>query len=316
MTGPLSRALVLTAGLGTRLRPLTAARAKPAIPLAGVPLVARIIGWLVDHGVTELVLNLHYKPDTIAAIVGDGRHLGAHVRYSWEQPAVLGSAGGPRHAAPLLGADAFLIVNGDTLTDLDVRALAAAHARSGALVTMALTLNTAPDRYGGVRLDRSGRVLGFATRGPDAVGSYHFIGVQVASADAFAPVQPGEVRSSVGDVYNQLLISRPGSIRGHICDAAFWDIGSVNDYWRTSVAFRAGGDPGTLLGLGRDVHIDPTAMVRDSIVWDRVTVGAHAVLDGCIVTDDVTVPSGAEYRHAMLLCGPEQHLTVVPRPHD
>lgn len=316
MTAPLSHALVLTAGLGTRLRPLTSARAKPAIPLAGVPLVERIIGWLVSHGVTELVLNLHYKPDTIAAIVGNGRHLGASVRYSWEQPAVLGSAGGPRHAAPLLGADAFLIVNGDTLTDLDVRELADAHARSGALVTMAVTPNTAPDRYGGVRLDSRGRVIGFATRGPDAVGSYHFIGVQVAAADAFSAVRPGEIRNSVGDVYNQLLISRPGSIRAHICAAAFWDIGSVGDYWRTSVAFRAGDDRGTLLGLGRDLHIDPTATVRESIVWDRVTVGVDAVLDGCIVTDDVTVPSGAEYRNAILLRGPEPKLTVVPRPND
>src|SRR5262249_12811551 len=91
-------ALVLTAGLGTRLRPLTTARAKPAIPVAGEPMIRRIIAWLVRHGVRDLVLNLHHLPASLTAIVGDGSDLAARVRYSWEQPIVLGSAGGPRLA--------------------------------------------------------------------------------------------------------------------------------------------------------------------------------------------------------------------------
>lgn len=318
----MSHALILAAGLSTRLRPLTLVRAKPAIPVAGSPLAERIIRWLVSHDVREIVLNLHYKPETITRVMGDGRHLGARVRYSWEQPDVLGSAGGPRLASPLLAADPFLIVNGDTLTDLDLGALAAAHARSEALVTMALVPNNDPHRYGGVRLDARGQVVGFAKRGEAAVGSHHFIGVQVASAGAFASVRPGEARNSVGDVYDTLIASRPGSVRGFVCSAGFWDIGSVADYWRTSRTLAAAETTpdtqlrATLLGLGRQVHVDPTATIHESIVWDRVTVGARAVLDGCIVTDDVTVPSGSEHRNAILLCGPEQTLTVVPRPTD
>lgn len=307
------------------MRPLTTVRAKPAIPLDGVPLIERIVRWLVSQGVTELVLNLHYKPETVTQVIGDGHHLGAAVRYSWEQPAVLGSAGGPRLAVPLLARDPFLLVNGDTLCELDIDTLVADHARSGALVTMALAPNHEPDRYGGVRLDEDGRVVGFATRGRDAIGSHHFVGVQVASADAFAAVRAGEERSSVGDVYDALVAARPGSIRGLVCATGFWDIGSVADYWRTSQAFarppEASPPPrrdvrATLLGLGQQVQIDPTAMVRDSILWDRVTVGAGAVLDGCIVTDDVAVLPGAEYRNAILLCGPGATPTVVPRPTD
>ena len=95
------RALVLTAGLGTRLQPLTLARAKAAAPVDGEPLARRTIAWLVSHGLRDLVLNLHHKPETITAAVGDGSDLGARVRYSWESP-VLGSAGGPRHALPLI----------------------------------------------------------------------------------------------------------------------------------------------------------------------------------------------------------------------
>src|ERR1700731_1987366 len=89
-------ALVLTAGLGTRLRPLTDVRAKPAMPVAGEPLVRRIMQWLASHGVAHPVLNLPHRPETLTSIVGDGRDLGVRVRYSWEQPSILGSAGGPR----------------------------------------------------------------------------------------------------------------------------------------------------------------------------------------------------------------------------
>src|SRR6266849_8029643 len=134
-------ALVLAAGLGTRLRPLTRARAKAAAPVDGEPLARRAIRWLVGHGVRDLVVNLHHKPESIAAAVGDGSDLGARVRYSWESP-VLGSAGGPRHALPLI-LDApsphsgfggtFLIVNGDTLTDVDLPRMIEQHRRTGAL---------------------------------------------------------------------------------------------------------------------------------------------------------------------------------------
>src|SRR5215475_574574 len=115
----IAHALVLTAGLGTRLQPLTRVRAKPAVPVAGEPIVTRIIRWLARQHVTELTLNLHHLPETLAARVGDGSDLGAHVRYSWEQPEVLGSAGGPRRALPIIGSARFFLVNGDTLTNLD-----------------------------------------------------------------------------------------------------------------------------------------------------------------------------------------------------
>ena len=87
-------ALVLTAGFGTRLDPLTRLRAKPAVPLAGTTLIDRILAWLHHEGVRDVVLNLHSQPESLAGILGDGAHLGLRVRYSWEQP-LLGSAGGP-----------------------------------------------------------------------------------------------------------------------------------------------------------------------------------------------------------------------------
>jgi NDP-sugar pyrophosphorylase family protein len=293
----LHHALVLTAGLGTRLDPLTRVRAKPAIPVAGEPIIRRIIAWLAANGVTELVLNLHHRPDTLTAVVGDGSDLSARVRYSWEQPAVLGSAGGPRQALAILGVETFFIVNGDTLTDVSLRALAAAHGASGALVTLALVPNVEPQRYGGVQLDADGAVTGFPRLGTAADASYHFVGVQVASAEAFRALTPGTPINSIGDVYDTLIATRSGSVRGYVCDAHFWDVGTPADYLNTSDAFRAGGAE----VHGRRVRVDPTARIRDSILWDDIDVGAASTLDRCIVTDGVQVPAGSTYRRAILL---------------
>ena len=295
-------ALVLTAGLGMRLRPLTDVRAKPALPVAGEPMIRRIAAWLVSQGVDDLVLNLHHRPETLTAVVGDGRDLGARVRYSWERPHVLGSAGGPRLARPIIGAGTFLIVNGDTLTDVDLARLEEAHAASGALVTLALVPNREFLRYGGVQVDAREQVTGFVRRGPAAAGSYHFIGVQVVDGRAFDGVEPGAAASSIGGVYDALIASRPGSVCAVVSNAGFYDVGTAADYWRTSQAFAAM-EGRTSSVVGRGARIDPGARVTQSILWDDGEVGAGAQLDECIVTDGVRVPEGAAHRRTILVAG-------------
>ena len=133
-------------------------RAKAALPVAGQPIISRILTWLHDAGVRRVVINLHHRAETVTRIVGDGGDWGLAVRYSWEMP-VLGSAGGPKRALPLLEAERFLIVNGDTVTDCDLRGVAQQHVETGAIVTMAL-VQKAVDRY--ALVDADGIVLGFA----------------------------------------------------------------------------------------------------------------------------------------------------------
>ena len=287
-------ALVLSAGLATRLRPLSLVRAKPALPVAGAPLAAHILRWLAGAGVTDAVLNLHHLPHTLTGALGDGTALGLRVRYSWEVP-LLGSAGGPRRALPLLGAR-FLIVNGDTLTDAPIAAAMAAHEASGALVTLVLVPNRHPDRYGGVRLDADGAVTGFTPRGAPGP-SYHFIGVQVAEAEAFAGVPDGAAAESTGEVYPALMAARPGSIRGHVCDCGWDDVGTPADYLATAlaVAARTGGP---LVGTGS--RVAASAMLRDTVVWDGASVGDGASLTRCVVTDGARVPDRAIFENATL----------------
>ena len=293
-------ALVLTAGLATRLRPLSLVRAKAAMPVGGEPIVRRILRWLRASGIQEAVLNLHHLPHTITRVVGDGADLNMRIRYSWEQP-VLGSAGGPRQALPLLDAGTFVIVNGDTLTDVDITALLADHKQSGALVTM--TVVPVPGaQYGGVRVESDGVVTGFTKRGSPEP-SFHFVGVQAVEARAFASLTPGVPAESVLELYPALIAARRGSVRAYTCRTEFFDIGTPADYLRTSLLLSARENGASL--LGSRPRIDASAQIEESILWDDVEVGAGSVLRECIVADGVRVPPGASWVGATLRCADE-----------
>jgi NDP-sugar pyrophosphorylase family protein len=223
-----THALLLTAGIGSRLDPLTRLVAKPAVPLGDRTLVEHILAWIGRQGITDVVMNLHHRPASLTAIVGDGAHLGLRVRYSWEDP-LLGSAGGPRRALPLVDSDPFLIVNGDTLCDFDLAPLIAAHAASRADVTMAVVPNPAPDHYNGMAVDSEGRVTGFLPRGR-AAGTWHFIGVQVAQARVFAGLRDGVPSETVAGFYRDIIAREPGAIRAWPAPTSFLDVGTPRDY--------------------------------------------------------------------------------------
>jgi mannose-1-phosphate guanylyltransferase len=285
-------ALVLTAGLGTRLQPLSSVRAKPALPVAGTPLVTRILKWLKRAGIQRVVLNLHHRADSITSIVGDGSRLGLDLRYSWETN-ILGSAGGPARAIPLLQSDRFLIVNGDTLADVDLQAIAAQHVDTNAQVTMALVDGRAG--YNGVIADANGIVRGFG-REP---GAFHFIGIQAVNASVFAGVSADVKSETVHGIYPSLIAGRPEAIRMFHTGAEFFDIGSPRDYLDTAATLAA--REGVPLDRGHGCDIAPDATLTNTILWDRVRIGAGASLIDCVVADDVIVPPGAKYSRASLV---------------
>lgn len=293
-------ALVLTAGLGTRLRPLTSVRAKGAVPVNGEPLARRVGSWLAVNGFDDLVFNLHHHPESIAACLGDGSDLGVRIRYSWERK-VLGSGGGPRHALPLLtdgGAERFLIVNGDTLTNVDLDAMLGAHAHSGAAVTMALIPNPAPDKYGGVLVGGDSFVTGFSRRGT-VPESFHFIGVQIVEAPVFLELEDGVPAGSVDALYPKLIARDSRSVAAFVSKASFHDIGTPADCLRTTLELAKHEGP----RMGARARIDATARVERSALWDDVTIGPAANLTECIVADGVTIPGGARFERSSIVSG-------------
>jgi mannose-1-phosphate guanylyltransferase len=276
-------ALVLAAGQGTRLDPLTRLTAKAAVPLGGRTLIEHVLDWVKDQGVAEVVMNLHHLPATITSVVGDGAHLGLSIRYSWEQP-LLGSAGGPRRALPLLASDEFLMVNGDTLCTFDVAPMVDAHTRRGADVTMAVVPNPDPNHYNGLVVDDDGVVTGFAPRG-QAAGTWHFIGVQVARSSAFADLPDGVTSETVAGFYRDVIRDTPGRIRAWEARTSFLDVGTPRDYLQAAL-----NTPPGVNAHGRRV-----------VVWPDAHVAEDSDLDECIVAGPVRVPSGFRARSSVLL---------------
>jgi NDP-sugar pyrophosphorylase family protein len=306
-------ALVLAAGLATRLQPLSSVRAKAALPVAGDVLITRILRRLRAAGIRRVVINLHHRADSITRLLGDGSGLDLAVRYSWEGE-ILGSAGGPARAIPLLAADRFLIVNGDTLADVDLDALTAQHVDTNALVTMAVV--EADPRYNAIVADEAGTVRGFEKREPGTLsnpalgtagtlgtrgtrGRFHFVGVQAVNASAFAGVSPDAKSETVQGIYPGLLAGRAGAVRILHTRGEFLDIGSPADYLETTITIAA--REGRPIDRGAGCVVAADAELSNTILWNDVAIGAGARLSHCIVADGVEVPPGSSHSHCSLV---------------
>ena len=155
--------MVLAAGLGQRMRPLTLLRAKPVLPVLGRPLVAHTLERLARAGIRDVVVNLHHLPDTVTSALGTGKRFGLRIRYAHE-PRILGTGGGPRAVRELFESGPVMLVNGDVWFDFDLRRIAAAYRSSGAPGLLALRPMRAGESYSAVVADRRGRILSIAGR--------------------------------------------------------------------------------------------------------------------------------------------------------
>lgn len=221
------KALLLAAGEGQRLRPLTSDRPKPMVPVAGVPMIAYGLSWLRANGVTQVAINTHYQPEPMIEFVGDGSGFGLSVRYSYE-PELLGSSGA---LAPLreffAGENPFLVVYGDVLTDLVLAPVVAKHRQSGADATIVLTRVDDPRRAGMVELDAGGWVRAlvekpadWAAEDPWANAGFYLLGPRVWNFVPKAGFQ------DFGFDLFPALIAAGGRVLGVRSDAHVVDIGS------------------------------------------------------------------------------------------
>lgn len=291
---PVPPALVLCAGVGSRLDPITRLVAKAAVPLAGRTLIERVLDWLAAERVGDVVINLHHKPETIAGIVGDGAHLGMRVRYSWERE-ILGSAGGPRRALPLLDAETFFIINGDTLCGVNLGDVLDGHLRSRADVTLVLVPNPARDHYNGVVVD-GGRVVSVIPKGHQEP-TWHFIGIQIVRASLFSSLEDGVPAETMSELYRAHFIARDWHIRAHCIDLPFIDVGTPDDYRRAALRLADAGDHSV---VEHGAPVAASSRVRRSVVWSGARIGAGVSLDECVVLDGVTLDAGFQARQSVL----------------
>src|ERR1041384_374272 len=153
------RAMILSAGYGTRLWPLTEDRTKPAIPILGKPLVGYVAEYLARYGCEEIVVNLHHQPDSVKRALGDGSAFGVKLHYVFE-PVILGTSGAIDNARSFLDRETFIVINGKIITDIDLNAALETHRRTRAIATLVLRPNRERERYSIVEVS-DGRVTRF-----------------------------------------------------------------------------------------------------------------------------------------------------------
>jgi NDP-sugar pyrophosphorylase family protein len=305
--------MILAAGYGTRLRPVTFTMPKPMVPVCNRPLVAWIVGAFADAGVNDFVVNLHHLPDAIQRDL-PRRFPDAHFEFSFERE-ILGTGGGVRKVRALLETDHdFFLANGDTIQLPPVDALRHARRERDALAALSLRHPPAGDRFTPVFLE-DGRITGFGTGSGE---SLMFSGSTCISTRAFAAMPDKDAFGMVDELY-QPLLQRGEVVAGVVDDNPLWfDIGTPQRYAGASRAMLDMIRGGTLQApagsrIEGDSLLHESARVsgtiarsivgersviegelRDSIVWDDCRVAPGVTLDGCIVASNAEVTESQE----------------------
>lgn len=229
------KGVILCAGEGRRLRPLTERLPKPMLPVAGRPLVGHLIDLLRRHGVREIAINLHHRPQAIRDYLGDGRRFGARITYSLEER-LLGPAGGVKRLEPFIADEPCFILYGDVLTDLDLSALRAFHVGRRAALTMALYRPEAIGDCGAARLGNDGRVVEFVEKPSPGrePSSWANAGVYLIEPEVLRFIPPDQPFDFGAELF-PLLIERGPPLYGYRSDALVLDIGTPQRYRRAQL---------------------------------------------------------------------------------
>jgi mannose-1-phosphate guanylyltransferase len=317
------RAMVLAAGLGTRLRPITYGIPKPMAPVLNRPLMEHILRLLARHGFTETIANLHWFPETIEGRFGDGAELGLDLSYSHEEH-LLGTAGGVRNVASFLG-DSFLVVAGDALTDIDLAGMREFHESHDGIATMATKRVRDTSEFGVVIAGADGRVQGFQEK-PDRAEAlsdlantciYMFRSEVLdffpspGTSVAAGPDDPPSFTDWAMDVFPALL-EDDVPFYSHEIDAYWNDIGNVEELRQGNFDALSGavevvpGAPEVSGGVRSAVALDGVEVEAPALIGTDVELGPDVRIQGpAILGDGCRVGAGAWIRDSILLAGAE-----------
>jgi NDP-sugar pyrophosphorylase family protein len=279
------RAIVLSAGYGTRLWPLTEDRTKPAIPILGKPLVGYVAEYLAGFGVNEIIVNLHHRPESVKEALGNGSQFGVKLRYV-EEPEILGTSGALDNAREFFETDTFVVVNGKIITDIDLSTAIQTHRKMEALATLVLLPNVRRERFSVVET-KDGTITRFAGMpSSDTVDPLMFTGIHILEPRIFEYIPRGVFSDSVTDVYPQ-AIARGERIAAHVATGKWRELSTLQRYLDISLEMLR--ETGTTVSLGDDTQISETATVVDAVLWDHVSVSGNAKVRRSILADNVNV---------------------------
>ena len=312
------RVMIMAAGIGTRLRPVTDLVPKPMAPIVNRPALYHILRLLGRHGLREVVINLHHLPEAITGYFGNGAAMGMGITYSFE-PELLGTAGGVKNNAGYLGGDTFLVMSGDALTDIDLTGLIAAHHRMGSIATLAVKEVADPSLYGVVVADDDGRVVAFQEKPTrdEARSRLCNCGIYVFEPAILAHIPAGEFDDFGKRLFPDLL-KQGVPFHAHAVEGYWSDVGNLREYIRGNADAMAGRvdveipgseiRPGVWVGDG--VHIPSSARIEPPVViGEGCEIGDDVVIEGpTVIGDGCVVGSEAHVARALIL----QHSRILP----
>jgi mannose-1-phosphate guanylyltransferase len=308
--------MIMAAGLGTRLRPLTHLMPKPMAPVLNIPVMEHIVALLERHGFDEIVTNLSYMPEAIRERLGDGSRLGVRLSYS-EEAEPLGTAGGVGRARDFLaGSESFLVISGDALTDVDLSGMRDAHQSHGGLATLATKRVKDTTEFGVVISGEDARVQGFQEK-PDpaeALSDLANCGIYMFRREIFDHFPGPGHRSPAGDPDQPegfvdwamdvlpALLESDVAFYSHEIDAYWNDIGTVSEFVQGNVdalsgavSLRSAGEKrgeGVLVGTGCEIA-DGAELKAPVVIGEGVRIGAGARIRGAVVLAGAEVPAGS-----------------------
>jgi len=234
------KAMILAAGFGTRLRPLTNTMPKPLLPIAGTPLIVWNLLLLKRHGFQDVVINLHHLGPMIEQAIGNGSRYGLRITYSRE-PVILGTGGGIKQAEPNFSGAPVLILNGDTLVEIDLEALWAFHRQRDAAATLVLRSDPDAAQWGLVEVGEDNRVVRITGRGrsgPTVTQPRMFAGIHILHPRLLREVPKGK-ETSIIDAYVS-GIQRNETVLGYDHHGYWSDIGTPERYGQAEQDARSG----------------------------------------------------------------------------
>ncbi len=297
------KAMILAAGFGTRLFPLTIDRTKPAIPFLGKPLVGYVAEYVAKFGFTDVVVNLHHQPESVEKALGDGGNYGVKIHYTLEEPKILGTAGALDNARHYLENETFLIVNGKIITDIDISAALETHRNSGALATMVLKPNPKRERFTIVETEGNlitgfGDFPTFDSRLSTLDSPLMFTGIHILEPRVFNYIPRG-VYSDIVPTFYRPAIARGEKIVAHITDANWFELSTIPRYLDISLAMLNGQKEKVV--KGENVKISASATVKDSVIWDDVSIADGAQISKTIIADDVKIGKDERFENVAIV---------------
>jgi NDP-sugar pyrophosphorylase family protein len=322
------KAMVLAAGEGTRLRPLTDTRAKPVIPVVDRPLIGHTLRLLARHGIEEVGINLHHLSDQVREVVGDGSPYGVSVEFSHERE-LLGTAGAVKKMESFFDED-FVVIYGDNFLNIDLVPLADLHAAARADAVIGLFHSSEPSACGIVELDADGRVTRFVEKpaSGESESDAANAGVYVMSPHVLAAIPAGSFTDFGRDVFPSLL-ARGAAIYAEYVDGYLEDTGTFERYKKVCFDILGGkAGEGIAARVAHGIYVsdrarfdgaddrarghvaissgtvvEPGAIVTDSIIWEDCIVGSGAAIENSILAEHCAVGAGATVADTILGAG-------------